>query len=150
MGKILALSRVSRAGTGGYRPPGAPFVSGLYHREESKARLVPPSLFFPGNGRTLARRTKLSGEEHGQREGKAGWWWCSEEKGLGALPRASDLLELRWCGPMSLVLGTWVGPKERQRWAWETKEMRAGRRWTPPAIGSRSCNKGKYLEAGIA
>lgn len=48
----------------------------------------------------------------------AGWWWCTEEKGLEALPRASDhpagvwAMELRWCGLMSLVLGLWVGPEE--------------------------------------
>lgn len=41
----------------------------------------------------------------------AGWWWCTEEKGLEVLPRASDhpagvrAMELRWCGLMSLVLG---------------------------------------------
>lgn len=112
MGKILALSRVSRAGTSGYRPPGAPFVSGLYHGEESKARLAPPSLFFPGNGRTLVRGTKLRGEEHWQREGRVVGGGAWKRKGWGLSP---ELLTCAWwCGHMSLVLGTWVGPKERQ------------------------------------
>lgn len=28
--------------------------------------------------------------------------------------------------------------------------VREKQRWTPPVVGSRSCNKRKYLESGIA
>ena len=92
--------------------------------------------------------------------GWAGVWlfgrcWYSEERGLGAFPWASDhSLEL-W--PWNLVVWAHQPCSWQMGWANGVPVMGLGDkvdedgvRWTPLIIGSRSCNKSKYLEAGIA
>lgn len=81
--------------------------------------------------------------------------WCLEEGGLGSRPgNLATLLEFWLWSP-----GMW--PHEpcfwQMGWANRVPEMgqgdkvdECGERWTLPVVGSRSCNKSKYLEARIA